>query len=156
MALAGTNEENVLQENMTIRSLNFTYAVHKIIGTGRFSCVYNATEVGTGNEVVIKAPNDSDFSRRFDRKLYLKELDFLNRLKSSKLRARYVQSRDTVLLKSGMICFVMERLSTTLQAVLHNTGPLPMCVCRPIVRQIAQGTCTPIMTGNNIMCKMYG
>ncbi|XP_003246296.1 homeodomain-interacting protein kinase 2 [Acyrthosiphon pisum] len=139
MALAGINEENVLQENTTIRSLDATYAVHKIIGTGRFSCVYNATEVGTGNAVVIKALNDSDSSRRLDRKLYLKELDFLNRLKSSQLRARYVQLRDTVLLKSGMICFVMERLSATLQAVLHNIGPLPMYMCRPIVRQIAQG-----------------
>lgn len=142
MASTGINEENVLQQDTVVRSLKATYAVHKIIGTGRFSRVYNASEVGTGNSVVIKALNDEGSSTRLDRKLYLKELDFLNKLKSSQLRSRYVQLRDTIPLKSGMICFVMERLSTTLQAVLHNIGPLPMCMCRPIVRQIAQGTCT--------------
>jgi len=141
MASTGTNEENVLQQNTIIRSPNATYMVHDIIGTGRFSCVYNASEVVSGNAVVIKALNNFGFSTSAS-ELYFKELDFLNRLKFSTLHSRYVQLMDTVRPKTEMICFVMERLSTTLQAVLHNIGPLPMSICRPIVRQIAQGTCT--------------
>lgn len=140
MALTGITENDVLQQNTIIRSRSTTYTVHNMIGTGRFSRVYNASVMGTGNAVVIKALNNSCSSKRFDRKLYIKELDLLNRLKFSRLRARFVQLRDAVLLKSGKICFVMERLGTTLQAVLHNIGPLPISVCRPIVRQIAQGT----------------
>ncbi|XP_060854612.1 homeodomain-interacting protein kinase 3-like [Rhopalosiphum padi] len=139
MALTGITENDVLQQNTIIRSRSTTYTVHNMIGTGRFSRVYNASVMGTGNAVVIKALNNSCSSKRFDRKLYIKELDLLNRLKFSRLRARFVQLRDAVLLKSGKICFVMERLGTTLQAVLHNIGPLPISVCRPIVRQIAQG-----------------
>lgn len=153
MASTGTNEENVLQQNTIIRSANASYMVHKIIGTGRFSCVYNASEVVSGNAVVIKALNNFGFSTSAS-ELYFKELDFLNRLKFSRLQSRYVQLMDTLRPKSGMICFVMERLSTTLQAVLHNIGPLPMCICRPIVRQIAQGTCTTTTTNVVIVGNM--
>ncbi|XP_025208057.1 homeodomain-interacting protein kinase 3-like [Melanaphis sacchari] len=139
MAMSEISKKDVLQQNTIIRSQYTTYTVHKMIGTGRFSRVYNASVVGTGTEVVIKALNNSCSSKKFNRKLYLKELDLLNRLKFSRTRARYVQVTDAVQLQSGKICFVMERLSTTLQAVLHNIGPLPISICRPIVRQIAQG-----------------
>ncbi|XP_027846194.1 homeodomain-interacting protein kinase 3-like [Aphis gossypii] len=139
MTLTEIMGNDVLQENTIVCSRSSKYTVHNIIGTGNFSRVYSATMLGTGNEVVIKVLNDTCSSKRFDRKLYFKELDLLNRLKTSRLRARYVQVRDAFLLKSGKLCFVMERLGSTLHSVLHNIGPLPMAMCRPIVRQIAQG-----------------
>lgn len=143
MPLTEIMGNDVLQENTIICSKSSRYTVHNIIGTGNFSRVYNASVVGKGNEVVIKVLNDHTCSsKRFDRKLYFKELDLLNRLKTSRLRARYVQVKDAFLLKSGKLCFVMERLGSTLHFVLHNIGPLPMAMCRPIVRQIAQGTHT--------------
>lgn len=146
MSLTEIMGNYVLQQNTIVCSRSSKYMVHNIIGTGNFSRVYNASVVGTGNEVVIKVLNDHRCSsKRFDRKLYFKELDLLNRLKTSRLRARYVQVRDAFLLKSGKLCFVMERLGSTLHSVLHNIGPLPMAMCRPIVRQIAQGTRTTVI-----------
>lgn len=145
MALTKIMGNDVLQENTIVCSRSSKYTVHNIIGTGNFSHVYNASVLGTGNKVVIKVLKDTCSSKRFDRKLYFKELDLLNRLKTSRLRARYVQVRDAFLLKPGKLCFVMERLGSTLHSMLHNIGPLSMAMCRPIVRQIAQGTRTTVI-----------
>lgn len=124
--------------NGTIRCRDAVYSVQGLIGSGRFSRVYHATDTVADVGVAIKAlisDGRSDY-----RKPFLKELGTLNALKDSPLRARYVDVMNAVRLKSGAVCFVMERLGTTLHAVLHNIGPLPMSMCRPIVRQIAQGT----------------
>jgi len=142
MVLTEIMGNDVLQQNTIVCSPTSKYTVHNIIGTGNFSRVYSALVVGTDNEVVIKVLNETCSSKRFDRKLYFKELGLLNQLKTSRLRARYVQVIDAFLLKSGKLCFVMERLGSTLHSVLRNIGPLPIAICRSIVRQIAQGTCT--------------
>lgn len=125
----------------TIRSLHTAYSVKNIIGKGRFSCVYKATDMSTDDTVVIKKLHKKTAnSDDFDWYLYLKELTLLTELKSSPVRARYVSLRDAMRLETGAICFVMEKLGTTLHSVLFNIGVLPMSMCRMIVRQIAQGT----------------
>lgn len=126
-----------------IRSGDTVYSVKNVIGKGRFSRVYQATDTTTEDTVVIKKLNKKIINENhLDWYLYLKELTLLTKLKSSPLRARYVDLRDAMRLDTGTICFVMERLGTTLHAVLFNIGALPMSMCRMIVRQIAQGTRT--------------
>lgn len=134
MALTGKTKNEVLPRDTVLRTDFATYTVQDLIGSGRFSHVYKASVSGTGQQVVIKALNHSCSS------MGRKELNLLNRLKSSDFRARYVRLVDAVQLGSGPVCFVMEKLGITLQAMLHNVGPLPMSACRSIVRQIAQGT----------------
>lgn len=131
-------EKDILEHN-TIRSQDTLYVIQHLIGMGRFSRVYQAIDWTTKDMVVIKALNGKNINEHFDRYLYLKELGLLTKLKTSSLRARYVDLKDAIRLETGRICFVMEKLGTTLHAVLHNIGGLPMSMCRPIVRQIAQG-----------------
>lgn len=131
-------EESNLK-NYEIRSSTTLYSIHKLIGKGRFSRVYQATDTFTNNTVVIKKLINLNIKRKSDRFLYLKELDLLKKLKVSPFRSRYVELRDLIVLSSGGICFVMERLGTTLQAVIHNKGRLPLSMCRLIIRQLAQG-----------------
>lgn len=130
-------------ENNTIRCRDAVYSVQGLIGAGRFSRVYQATASGTGKRVAVKALNNDGSSRPTKE---AKELAVLNALRSSPVRARYVRVVDAIRLPTGTVCFVMERLGTTLQAVLHNIGPLPMSMCRPVVRQIAQGKGWPVTT----------
>lgn len=132
-------EENNLT-NTVVRSRSNVYCVQELIGKGRFSRVYRAKNIATNDSVVIKALINNNLNRQPNRFLYVKELSLLNKLKKSPLRARYVNLKDTIVLDSGEICFVMEKLGTTLQALLHNVGSLSMAMCRPIIRQIAQGT----------------
>jgi serine/threonine protein kinase len=126
----------------TIRSKSAEYSVHNLIGAGRFSRVYRATDTATGNAVVIKVLNSVNMEEHLRCSLYMQELSLLNRLKSSPVRERYVDLRDVIQLNTGVICFVMEMLGATLHAVMCNVGTLPLSVCRLIVRQIAQGTYT--------------
>lgn len=116
------------------------YSVHNVIGTGCFSRVYKATDTVTDETVVIKVLNSTNTNSRVERYLYLNELSLLNNLKSSPIRARYVDLKNTFPLDTGGVCFVMEKLGVTLHTVLHNMGKLPMSSCRSIARQIAQGT----------------
>lgn len=123
-------------QNGTIRCRDAVYSVQSVIGAGRFSRVYQATDTATNVRVAIKVLAGESCG---DRDQSLKELDTLNALKESPVRARFVDVVNAVWLESGEVCLVMERLGTTLQSVLHNVGPLPMSMCRPIVRQIMQG-----------------
>lgn len=124
----------------TIRSRHTVYTVKNVIGKGRFSCVYQATDMTTDDTVVIKKLHKKYVSDDdFEWYLYLKELTVLTKLKSSPVRARYVNLREAMRLETGAVCFVMEKLGTTLHSVLFNIGVLPMSMCRMIVRQIAQG-----------------
>lgn len=123
----------------TIRSKSTEYSVHNLIGAGRFSRVYRATDIATTNPVVVKVLNNMNMAEHFHCNMYMQELSLLNRVKSSPVRERYVDLRDVVQLDTGAICFVMEMLGATLHAVMCNVGTLPLSMCRLIVRQIAQG-----------------
>lgn len=127
------------QQYTMIYSDTSAYTVHDLIGTGRFSNVYRATNKCNNEKVVIKVLSNKETERKFDRYLYLKELNILKTLRTSPLRDRYVGLKDTVRLNTGLDCFVMEKLGVTLHALLHNFGKLSMTMCRSIVRQIAQG-----------------
>lgn len=131
-------EENNLSDTV-VSSKNHVYYIRQLIGKGRFSRVYYAKDLTTVDTVVIKALINQNLNSPFNHYLYIKELRLLNNLKRSPLRDRYVNLKDTFQLDTGEICFVMEKLGTTLKALLYNVGRLSITMCRPIVRQIAQG-----------------
>ncbi|XP_050432348.1 homeodomain-interacting protein kinase 2-like [Adelges cooleyi] len=115
------------------------YNVQHLVGSGRFSRVFHAIDSTTGQAVVIKALVLKEQNSALDHYQFLKEVEIMKRLNRCSLRSRYARLIDTVQLQTGVNCLIIERLGTTLQAVLHNVGALPMSVCRTVVRQIAQG-----------------
>lgn len=135
-------------ENSTIGCRGAVYSVQGLIGAGRFSRVYQATAAGTGKRVAVKALNNGSTKEA-------EELAVLNALRGSPVRVRYVHVMDAVRLATGTVCLIMERLGITLHAVLHKIGPLPMSMCRPVVRQIAQGKGSPVSPDNGA-CRCAG
>lgn len=131
------NKDNL--QHKKIQSYSTMYLVQHVIGTGCFSRVYQATDSVTAETVVIKVLNNTNTNSKVERYFYLKELNLLNSLKSSPIRARYVDLKDAFRLNTGEICFVMEKLGVTLHSALHNIGKLPTSICRLITRQIVQG-----------------
>lgn len=74
-----------IQPNEIIKTQKSTYTIHHLVGAGRFSKVYEATDKSTKTTVVIKALNYKNVDGHFDRHLYLKELNILNKLRTSPL-----------------------------------------------------------------------
>lgn len=121
----------------SIQSGNTEYAVQDLVGEGTFSRVYQAMNVNTREPVVIKAltsDGENDLAKQC-----MEEMSIMETLKKSPMRDRYVGLIEAFQVQTGTYCLVMERLGTTLCTIMHNVGPLPMSMCRPIIKQIAQG-----------------